>query len=536
MSEQTFDYIVVGAGSAGCVLANRLSESGQYSVCVIEAGGKGDDWVVRAPAGVLAMMRSRINNWGFETVPQPGLNGRRGYQPRGKCLGGSSAINAMLYVRGHRSDYDGWAEQGNSGWSYEDVLPYFKRSECNEVFADDQQFHGGDGPLNVANPRCASPINDDFLAAAQQQGLPLNPDYNGAEQHGCFYYQITQKNGERWGANAAYLKPAMARPNVKVLTDAPFNKLIFDGKRAVGVSYLFGGLPKTIRARREVIISGGAFGSPQMLMLSGIGPADELRKHGIDTLHALPGVGKNLQDHIDYIVPYRTPYNTATFGFSARGVARVAAAGAQWAVTRQGIFTSTFAESGAFVRSSADVAVPDLQMVFVVAVVDDHGRKLHAGHGYSCHIEVLRPKSAGEVTLSSADPMAAPRIDPRFLSEQDDIDLLVKGAKIQASILESEPFAKYQPELIYPVDWNDDRAIEADIRNRADTQYHPVGTCKMAPQDDPMAVVDTQLRVHGMEGLRVVDASIMPKVVGGNTNAPTIMIAEKAADMILSRG
>ncbi len=526
-----FDYIVVGAGSAGCVVASRLSEDSTVNVCLLEAGGPDNSVFIHAPAGVVAMLPIPFKNWAFKTVPQQGLNGRQGYQPRGKVLGGSSSTNAMLYVRGNRWDYDHWAGLGNTGWSYDEVLPYFKRAEHNETHPAGE-YHGSGGPLNVAEMRSPSPINQAFLQAAALNGIPHNPDYNGAEQFGSFMYQVTHKNGERWSAAKGYVTPHLSRPNLTVKTATTTARVLFEGTRAVGVSVFEGGQLKELRARREVIVSAGAFGSPQLLMLSGVGPTAELQRHGIKVVHALEGVGKNLQDHIDHVQTWRTRSDSPTFGVSATGTVKLTKAIFEWRNKRTGMISSSIAESGAFFRSSPDVKVPDLQLVFVLGIVDDHSRKLHLGHGVSCHVDVLRPYSRGSVTLVSTDPSAAPLIDPNFLNDERDLDLLVKGVQIQQAIMESRPFDGIRGKMLYHVDRNDRNAIIGDIRNRADTQYHPVGTCKMGTASDPMAVVDEQLRVRGLQGLRVVDASIMPTVCGGNTNAPTIMIGEKAADMI----
>ncbi|MDA0108161.1 MULTISPECIES: GMC family oxidoreductase N-terminal domain-containing protein [Vibrio] len=529
----SYDFIIVGGGSAGCVLASRLSEDPTVNVCLLEAGGKDTSPFIHTPVGCVVMMPTKINNWGFETVPQPGLNGRKGYQPRGKTLGGSSSINAMMYARGHRYDYDLWASLGNEGWSYDECLPYFKKAENNEVHHD--EFHGQGGPLNVADLRSPSPMVERYLSACESIGVPTNHDVNGAEQFGAMQTQVTQLNGERCSAAKAYLTPNLNRPNLTVLTKATTHKVLFDGKRAIGVEYGMKGQRFQIYCNKEVILSAGAFGTPQVLLLSGVGPKQELDKHGIDQVHDLAGVGKNLQDHIDLVHSYRTTAKRDTFGVSLKMASEASKAVPQWFKQRQGKLSSNFAEGIGFLYSDDDVDVPDLEFVFVVAVVDDHARKIHMSHGFSSHVTLLRPKSTGTVTLNSADPYDVPSIDPAFFQEPDDMRVMIKGWKKQYQMLQSEAFDDVRGASFYPVDPDDDAAIEQDIRNRADTQYHPIGTCKMGTSDDPEAVVNSELSVYGMDNLRVVDASVMPTLVGGNTNAPTIMIAEKIADVIKAK-
>ncbi|MGO4563224.1 GMC family oxidoreductase N-terminal domain-containing protein [Rhizobiales bacterium 3FA27D7] len=529
-----FDYVIAGGGSAGSVLAARLSEDPAVSVCLLEAGGEGKDMLIRAPAGVVALLpgRPKIKNWAFETVPQPGLNGRKGYQPRGKALGGSSAINAMLYIRGHRDDYDDWAEAGCTGWSWDEVLPYFKRAEGNQRGAD--ALHGGEGPLRVGEQQSPRPLSRAFVAACGENQIRLNEDFNGEEQEGAGLYQVTQfwgerRNGERCSAAAAYLHPAMGRKNLTVVTGAHATGIMLDGKRAIGVRYRTANGEAFAQAAREVVASGGAFGSPQLLLLSGIGPADELAGRGVASAHDLPGVGKNLQDHLDFIISWKSR-ETDMFGLGAKGTVNLVKNILQWRRDGTGMIATPYAEGGAFLKSDPSQERPDLQLHFVIAIVDDHGRKLHMGYGFSCHVCVLRPHSRGEVTLASADPLAAPSIDPRYLSDERDAALLLKGTKMMRSILAAPALARYRDKELYSAGATSDAELMSHIRARADTIYHPVGTCRMGTDD--MAVVDPQLRVRGLSGLRVVDASVMPTLIGGNTNAPTIMIAEKAADMM----
>nr|MCU0802163.1 GMC family oxidoreductase N-terminal domain-containing protein [Paracoccaceae bacterium] len=499
-------------------------------VCLIEAGGPGKSIAIRAPALVAATISGRppLHNWALHTVPQPGLNGRRGFHPRGRALGGSSAINAMLYVRGHPSDYDGWADLGADGWDWQSVLPYFKRAEGNARGAD--VWHGADGPLQVVDQARPAAISTAFVAACSQGQIPLTDDFNAAQQEGAGLYQVTQfgpgsRQGERCSAAAAYLHPVMARANLTVLTGAHVDRVLLEDGRAVGLLLADG---KQVMAR-EVVLSAGAFGSPAILLRSGIGPEAELRAHGIAVQVDLPGVGQNLQDHLDYIISYRS-LRRDVVGLNPRGLARLAKAALTWRRTGVGMFASPIAEAGAFLRSGPDVTVPDLQLHFCIGIVDQHLRKIHLADGYSCHVCVLRPHSRGTVGLTGKGAKAVPRIDPAYLSDRRDLDLLMRGARIMEGVLEGEALAPWRGKRFYPHDGSD-RALEADIRARADTIYHPVGTCRMGR--DEMAVVDPHLRVRGVRGLRVVDASVMPRLVGGNTNAPTIMIAERAADLMM---
>jgi len=531
MQVQEFDYVVVGGGSAGCVLASRLTEDPAVSVCLLEAGGPDNTAFIQAPLGFAATSPLGLHSWGYNTVPQAGFNGRQGFQPRGKVLGGSSSINAMVYTRGNRKDYDHWAAQGNPGWSYNDLLPLFKRAENNECFGAND-YRGVGGPLNVSYLRSPSAINEAFLQACEQQGIPRTTDYNGASQFGCAPAQVTQKGGERCSAAKAYLTPYLQRPNLHVITKAHTSRVLLEGKRAVGVQYLHQGQRQQVRARREVLLSGGAYGSPQLLMLSGIGPTAHLQQHGIPVAHDLPGVGQNLQDHITTVLIYRTQRKEATLGFSLSGAWTLVKSVLEWRKKRTGWITTNVAESQGFISTQNQPDYPDIQLALCTGIVDDHTRKSHLGHGYTLHVTLMRPQSRGSVTLQSADPTAAPLIDPAYLQHPGDLATLIKGTQMGHDIMESAALAPYRGKMLYPLERNNVVQIEQFLRKHSDTEYHPSGTCKMGPANDPMAVVDAELRVHGLQGLRVVDTSIMPNLVTGNTNAPTIAIAEKAVDLI----
>ena len=528
MPEMEYDYIIVGSGSAGSVLANRLSARPEIKVLLLEAGGSDNSFYVRMPAGIANLSGPRFN-WGYETAPQAAMKGRRMYWPRGRLIGGSSSVNAMVYMRGQAADYDHWRQLGNAGWSYDDVLPYFKKAERNERLHD--RFHGADGPLNVAERPYTNPLSHAFVEAAQQAGLPFNPDFNGAAQLGCGLFQVTQKNGRRWSAASAYLHPVAARENLTIVTKVQATRVLIENGRAVGVEYARGRRRHTARASQEVVLAAGAINSPQLLLLSGIGPTEELRARGVSVVHDLPGVGKNLQDHLNVNIVQRAKRGSALDGKN-RGLAPIGVA-LEYLFYGTGPGTSNVAEAGAFAVSALGAATPDIQYHFIPAQVVNHARTPMDGDGVTVHACCLRPQSRGEIRLASTDPLQPPVMDPNYLAADYDLKVLIAGLRQGRDILAAQAFKPWLGEERLPGPAVQSNAeLEDFIRATAETEYHPVGTCKTG--SDPMAVVDEKLRVRGIERLRVIDASIMPAIVSGNTNAPVIMIAEKGAEMMLA--
>ena len=524
-----FDYVIVGAGSAGCVLANRLTASGQHSVLLLEAGPKDSNIWIHVPLGYGKLFKEASVNWMFQTEPEPGLNGRSVFQPRGKVLGGSSSINGLLYVRGQHEDYDRWRQRGNVGWGYDDVLPYFKKAENQQRGAND--YHGADGPLPVSDWRHHDPLSEAFVKAAAEVGIPTNPDFNGATQEGAGFFQTTTKRGRRASTARSYLRPAMQRSNLHVETEAQAQRLLFEGRRAVGVIYRQHGIERTARARKEMIVSSGAYGSPQLLQLSGVGPAELLKQHGISVVLDAPGVGNDLQDHMQVRIVMRCKQKV-TLNDVMNNPLRQVMAGAQYAALRKGPLTIAAGTSGAFFKTDPRLASPDIQIHFLPFSTDKMGEKLHPYSAFSASVCQLRPESRGTLRIKSADPSAAPEIRINYLATETDRNAFIDGMKILRKILKAPALGPYVIDEAEPgPSVASDEQILEFCRQRGSTVYHPTSTCRMG--NDPLAVTDQRLRVRGVDGLRVVDASVMPDLMSGNTNAPTIMIAEKASDMIL---
>jgi len=530
-SGERFDYVIVGAGSAGCVLANRLTEDPNVTVALLEAGGKNNSLLVRMPAGVGNLISTKgVSNWGFETTPQAFMDGRRLYQPRGRGWGGSSAINGMIYIRGHARDYDHWRQMGLAGWGYADVLPYFKRAQHHEDGAD--AWNGEGGPLWVSRGPPGDPIYKAFIQAGRQAGYPATRDFNGRQQEGVGPYHLTIRDGERWSASAAYLQPIVGvRPNLKVISNAHAGRIIIERKTAVGVEFSAGpGKPvQSVYAKREVLVCGGAFQSPHLLLLSGIGPADELKKLGVPVEVDSPEVGRNLQDHLDASIIYEMTKPISMYS-KTKGL-KQPMIGLQYLFAKQGHGRTNHLHAGAFLKTRGELDRPDIQLHLVNAVMMDHARVKADRDGFTVHVCQLRPESRGTVTLASRNPFDQPLIDPRYLAEEVDRRTMRDSVRVVRDICGQDALKLYRGAEMRPGEHvRTDAEIDAWIRQNAETIYHPVGTCRMGVDDK--APVDEELRVRGIDSLRVIDASVMPTLIGGNTNAPTIMIAEKMSDAL----
>jgi choline dehydrogenase len=532
LAEDTFDYVIVGAGSAGCVLADRLTQDGRYSVLVLENGGSDRSMFIQMPTALSIPMNMPKYNWFYHTEPEPHLGGRKLHTPRGKVLGGSSSINGLVYVRGNPHDFDRWQEEGAHGWSYRDVMPYFRRAEKRSAGGD--EYRGDSGKLGTTNGTMQNPLNPVWIEAGRQAGYPLTADMNGFQQEGFGRMDMTVRDGRRCSAANAYLRPAMRRSNLAVRTLALVTRVLFEGRRAVGVSYKRGGRDITVRARREVIISAGAINSPQLLKLSGVGPPAELAALGIPVVHALPGVGENLQDHLEFYfqVASREPVTL----YKHMNPFRRALIGARWLLTHDGLGATNHFEAGGFIRSRAGIRYPDIQYHFLPMAVSYDGSSLAREHGFQAHVGPMRSKSKGWVRLASADPADKPRILFNYLSQADDWIEMRACVRLTREVFAQQAFDRYRGREIQPgTQVVTDEQIDAFIREKVESAYHPSCSCKMGDENDPMAVVDPQTEVRGLEGLRVVDSSIMPSITTGNLNAPTIMLAEKAADHILGK-
>ncbi len=525
----TFDYVIIGAGSAGCVLANRLTASGRHRVLLLEAGGHDRHMWIHIPLGFAKLFDNAKVNWLYSSEPEPELNNRRIIQPRGKVLGGSSSINGLLYIRGQKQDYDHWRQLGNAGWGFDDVLPYFRRAEDQERGAD--ALHGVGGPLSVSDVCEPHPLCEAFIAAADQSGIPRNDDFNGPRQEGAGYFQLTTRNGRRWSTAAGYLRQARNRHNLKVETNALATRIVFDGRRAVGVEYRQGGAIRSARADAEVILAGGAFNSPQLLQLSGLGPAKLLHELGVEPLADLPGVGADLQDHLQVRMQFRCS-EPITMNDVVNNWRHRCGAGLRYILSRKGLLTIGAGYAGAFLRTRPELASPDVQIHFLIFSTETAGAKLHPFSGFMASVCQLRPESRGFVRIKSSDPLAPPAIQPRYLSNRIDCDTIVAGLKRLREVINQPVMRRLIAEERLP---GEKCAGDADLlayaRAAGTTVYHPTSTCRMG--SDPAAVVDERLRVRGFEHLRVIDASIMPTVVSGNTNAAAVMIGEKGADMVL---